>query len=133
MALTLSAAAVNAMADALGTLLNGGRVRIYTSPRPATADTAVTTQTLLAAPTFANPAFAAATGGVITANALTSDSDAAASGTAVWFRAVTSGAATVCDGSVGVTDAADCVLSTLSIIQHGTVSITSCTVTVPEA
>jgi len=132
MALTLSAAAANAMADALGTLLNGGRVRLYSGTRPATADTAITTQVLLAAPTFANPAFASASGGVITANALTSDSDAAASGTASFFRAVTSGAATVLDGSVGTSDA-DCLLSTLTVIQHGTVTVTSCMLTVPEA
>ena len=131
MAVTLSAAAVNAMADALGTLLNGGRVRIYSGTRPATADTAITSQVLLAAPTFANPAFAAASGGVITAHALTTDSDAAASGVATWFRAVTSGAATVCDGSVGTSDA-DCLLSTIVLVQHATCAITSCVLSVPE-
>jgi len=132
MALTLSAAAVNAMADALGTLLDGGSVRLYTSPRPATADTAITTQTLLAAPTFATPAFGAAVAGVITADALTAESDCPASGTAGFFRAVTSDGSVVCDGSVGTSDA-DCVLSTLTILQHGTRSVTSCTLSVPEA
>jgi hypothetical protein len=131
MALTLSAAAANAMGDALGALLNGGHVHLYTSPRPATVDTAITTQTLLAAPTFGNPAFASAVAGVITANALTADASAAASGTAAWFRAVTSAGAAVCDGSVGTSNA-DCILSSTTIIAYGSISVTSCVLTVPE-
>ena len=130
MAITLSATAASTAADALCALLDGGHVRIYDGTRPTTADTAITTQVLLAAPTFGTPAFAAAIAGVSTANALTDDTDAVASGTASWFRAVTSGGASVCDGSVG-TSAADCVLSSLTVIQHGTVSVTSCTYTQP--
>ena len=126
MAITLSAAAASAAADALCALLNGGRVRLYTAPRPATADTALTTQVLLASPTFANPAFAAAVSGVATAHAIVSDSDAAASGTADFFRAVTSGGATICDGSVGTADA-DCILSSVTIVAHGTIAVSSCT------
>src|SRR5213596_2436133 len=126
MAITLSAAAASAAADALTALLNGGRVRLYTAPRPATADTALTTQVLLASPTFANPAFAAAVSGVATAHAIVSDSDAAASGTADFFRAVTSGGATICDGSVGTADA-DCILSSVTIVAHGTIAVSSCT------
>jgi len=132
MALTLSAAAVSAMADALGALLNGGKVRLYSGTRPATADTAVTTQILLAAPTFANPAFAAAVAGVITANPVVDESDVPATGTAIWFRAVTSGGASVCDGTVGMS-AADCILSSTSIVQHGVVTVTSCVLTIPSA
>jgi len=125
-AITLSAAAASVAADALCALLNGGNVRLYDGARPATADTAITTQVLLASPTFANPAFAAAVSGVATANAVVSDTDAAASGTTTWFRAVTSGAASVCDGSVGTADA-DCILSSLTITAHGTVAISSVT------
>jgi hypothetical protein len=132
MALTLSAAAVSAMADALGTLLNGGSARIYSGTRPATANTAITTQTLLAAPTFANPAFSAAVAGVIIAHPMTADSDCVATGTASFFRAVTSGGAAVCDGSVGMSNA-DCILSTTSIVAHAVLSVTSCVLSVPEA
>ena len=124
MAITLSAAAASAGADALCALLNGGHVRLYDGARPITVDTAITTQVLLASPTFANPAFAAAVSGVATANAVVSDTDAAASGTSTWFRAVTSGGASVCDGSVGTADA-DCILSSVSITAHGTVAISS--------
>ena len=124
MAITLSAAAANAAADALCALLNGGHVRLYDGSRPITADTAISTQTLLASPTFGSPAFASAVAGVSTAHAVTDDTDAAASSTATWFRAVTSGAASVFDGSVGTADA-DCLLSSTTIVQHGTVSVTS--------
>jgi cytolysin (calcineurin-like family phosphatase) len=133
MALTLSAAAITAMAgglDALGTLLNGGAVRLYDRFPPATADTAVTTQPLLATVTFTNPAFGAAVAGVITANAMTDESDAWATGTASWFRAVTSGGDPVCDGSVGTRDA-DCLLSTTSIVAHNVVTMTSCVLSSP--
>jgi len=126
MAITLSAAAASAAADALTALLNGGAIHLYTAPRPATADTAISTQVLLASPTFANPAFAAAVSGVATAHAIVSDSDAAASGTADFFRAVTSGGATICDGSVGTADA-DCILSSVTIVAHGTIAVSSCT------
>jgi hypothetical protein len=66
---------------------------------------------------------------VATAHAITDDSDASASGTAGWMRALTSGGATVFDGTVGTSDA-DCILSSVDIIQHGSVSITSCTISV---
>src|SRR5207247_1933356 len=65
-AMTISAAGANASADAVAALLNGGTIRIYTAPQPATADTAITTQTLLASPTLGNPAFTAAVAGVAT-------------------------------------------------------------------
>src|SRR5947208_234930 len=104
-AMTMSAAGTNASADAVTALLNGGTIRIYTAPQPATADTAITTQTLLASPTFGSPAFAAAVAGVSTANAITADPSASASGTANWARFVTSGGATVYDGLVGLSAA----------------------------
>jgi hypothetical protein len=126
MAVTLSATAASTAADALCALLNAGHVRLYDGARPATADTAITTQVLLASPTFGNPAFAASVSGVATANAITSDTNAAASGVTTWFRAVKSDGSTVCDGSVGTANA-DCILSSTTIVQHGTVAITSVT------
>ena len=125
-----TSAAATAGADAVCALLDGGSILIYDGTQPATADTAITTQTLLATLTFADPAFAAAVAGVATANAVTDDDDAAASGEATWMRALTSIGVAVFDGSVG-TSGADCNLSSISIIQHGQVSITSCTLTYP--
>jgi len=120
-------AAQNAAADAVCALLNGGTIKIYTSPQPATADTAITTQTLLATMTFGSPAFASAVVGVATAHAVTDDSDADNSGTAAFFRTLTSAAAPVFDGTVGTSDSFDCVLSSTSIIAHGICSLTSVT------
>src|SRR5438552_11470475 len=132
-AMTVSAAGANASADAVAALLNGGTIRIYTAPRPSSADVAVTTQTLLASPTFGNPAFAAAVAGVATAHAITADPSAAASGTASWARFVTSGGATVYDGTVGTTTATGiaCRLPSLTITATHSVSVTSATYRTP--
>jgi len=132
-----TSAAATAGADAVCALLDGGSILIYSGTRPASPDVAITTQVLLATLEFADPAFAAAVAGVATANAITDDSDADASGEATWFRTVTSADTSVWDGFVGVRDLPtvgdryDCELSSADIIQHGTVSITSCVFTFP--
>jgi hypothetical protein len=122
----LSAAAASVAADALCAMLDGGAVLIYDGDQPATADTAVTTQTLLAEATFADPAFAAAVDGVATAKPIDSEADAPAGGEAAWVRCVTSGGDPVFDGSVGTSDA-DCILSSVTITAHQVVTISSCT------
>ena len=127
---SLSNAAATAAIDAVTALLNAGTVNLYTTPIPADANTALTSQTLLATCTFANPAFPAAVAGVATANALVNDTDANAIGTASFFRAFTSGAAVMFQGTCGASSSFDCVLSNVAIVQHGTVSITSCVLTV---
>jgi hypothetical protein len=120
-----SNAAVNAEADALAALFNGGKLRIYDGAQPATADTALGAQVKLAELTFANPAFAAAAAGLLTANAITTDVDAAATGTASWFRAVKSdGVTVIMDGSVGLA-ASDLILDAVAIAQHADVACTS--------
>jgi hypothetical protein len=124
-----SNAAVNAAADAVCTLLNSGKLRIYDGTQPATANTAITTQTLLAELTFNATAFGAASNGVATANSITADSSADATGTASWFRAVKSdGTTAVFDGSVG-TSSADLVLNSVNISSGAQVSVTSFTYT----
>lgn len=124
-----SNAAVSAAADAVTTLLNSGKLRIYDGTQPATADTAITTQTLLAELTFGSTAFGAASNGVSTANAITADTSADASGTATWFRALKSdGSTPVFDGSVG-TSSADLVLNSTSISSGAQVSVTAFTYT----
>lgn len=96
-------AAANAACDAMAALVNSGYLRVYDGSQPATADTAIGAQTLLAELTFANPAFGAAVAGVATANAIGSDASANASGTATWFRTFkTDGTTPVWDGTVGV-------------------------------
>jgi len=125
-------AAVNAAADAACALLNGGKLRIYDGSQPATADTAVGGQVLLAELTFGNPAFGAASGGVAAANAITKDSSADASGTAAWFRALKSDNTPVFDGSIGTANC-DLNLNRTDIQSGGEVSVSSLSYTQPKS
>ena len=127
MALTprLSNTGANAAADAVTVLLNSGKLRIYDGTQPATADTAITTQTQLAELTFNSTAFAGAIAGAATANAITGDTTADATGTATWFRALKSdGSTVVFDGSVG-TSGANINLNSVAISAGAAVSVSS--------
>lgn len=125
-------AAANAAADAVCALANSGLLRIYDGTQPATADTAVSTQTLLAELTLNSTAFGAAVAGVATANSITSDSTADASGTATWFRVVKSDGTTVLwDGSVG-TSGCDLNLNTAAIEAGAVVAVTALTYTISK-
>lgn len=130
-------AAARAAVAAVGALLNGGQIRIYTGSQPAEADAAAT-GTLLATATLSATAFGAATdanpGGRITANAITGDIAIDANGTAGWFRAVTSGGTAVIDGNITATGGGgDMTLASTSLVQNGTFDVTSWTITMPEA
>lgn len=121
---------VNAEADAVGNALNSGYLRIYDGSQPANADTAVSTQVLLAELRLNADAFGAAVAGVITANAIIDDSSANATGTATWARVLASDGTTVWfDGSVG-TSAANVIVNTTSIVTGAVVSCSSLTFTV---
>lgn len=123
---------VNTEADAFAALFNSGKLRIYDGSQPATADTAITSQTLLAELTFNATAFGAAALGVLTANAITGDTDADATGTAAWFRAVKSdGSTKLMDGSVG-TSGCDLNLNSVAIQQHAEVDCSSFTITLSK-
>jgi hypothetical protein len=114
----------NASANAVTALLSGGWIRIYAGAQPATADTALTTQILLASIKLGTPAFAAAVAGIAAGNPVTPDLDIDASGTGTWFRAVKSdGTTPVYDGSVGLLGS-DLNLSSVTFLQHGSVTIT---------
>jgi hypothetical protein len=122
-------AAANAACNAMAALLNTGYLRIYDGTQPATADTAIDTQVLLAELRFSATAYGNAVAGVATANAITQDSSANATGTASWFRALGSdGTSVVYDGSVG-TATADLVLNTTAIVIGASVSVTALTLT----
>lgn len=121
--------AANAACDAMAALANSGKLRIYDGSQPATADTAIGAQVLLAELTMNATAFGSAVAGVATANAITTDSSADATGTATWFRMTQSNGTTViCDGSVG-TSGADLNLNTTSIVAGAAVAVTSFTLT----
>lgn len=129
----LSNAAVNAEADALAPLLNTGYLRIYDGSQPATADTALGAQVLLAELRFNATAFPAAAAGVLTANAITADASANAAGTASWFRALKSDGTTVMmDGTVG-TATSNLILTTTTISVGLTVSCSSFVHTIAKA
>src|ERR1051326_1034384 len=131
--LKLSNAAVSVEADAFSDLLDNGYLRIYTGTQPATADTALSSNTLLAELRFANPASGAGVNGVITFSAITSDTDADATGTATFFRAFKSdGTSVVMDGSVGTTGC-DLNINSTAIQIHAQVDVTSFTHTVPKS
>lgn len=67
----LADATVNAQANALATLCNGGFIKIYNGTQPATADTPLSGNTLGVTLTFDATAFSPANSGVLTANAIT--------------------------------------------------------------
>lgn len=100
----MAAAIVNSQANLIITALANGYCRIYSGAQPATADTAIGAQVLLAEPRFAATAAPAPVNGLITFNAMVADSSANNTGTAAWFRAFQSdGTTVVMDGTVGAT------------------------------
>lgn len=128
-----------AQADAVGAKCNNGYLEIYSGSQPTDANTAVTSQVLLATLRFASTAFGASVASgttpsrvaTATANAI-SDVSASASGTAAWCRALKSdGTSVVMDGTVG-TSGCDLNLVDTSLTSGETVSISSFTVAVPE-
>lgn len=129
----LTNAAANAAANATTAQLNTGWLRIYDGTQPATADTAIGAQVVLAELRFNATAFGAAALGVATANAITSDTAANATGTASWFRAFQSdGTTVVLDGSVGTSDA-NIVLNSVAISSGAAVSVSAFTYTQAKA
>jgi hypothetical protein len=84
-------------------LLNGGTAQLYDGERPANVDVAVTTQNLAVTLTFGNPAFGAASNGLITANALTGARGVyQPSATVTWGRCFASdGTTPICDFNCG--------------------------------
>lgn len=105
-------------------------MRLYDGSQPATADTAVTTQTLLCELTFNATSAGSAASGVATFNAVTADASANASGTPTWFRALKSdGTTPVFDGTVGLVSGYDCIIDAVPIVAGATVSVTTMTYT----
>jgi hypothetical protein len=131
MALNLKYSALlrNAKLDAITTQVGGaGLLRIYDGAQPATPETAIGAQVLLAELVCGTPFAGAAAAGVLTANAITADASANATGTAAWFRLLTSGAVAKIDGTVG-TSGTDLIIDNTSIVAGQNVSATSLTIT----
>ena len=104
--------------------LAGGEIRLYTSARPADADTALTSQTLLVTFEVPTPA-GTVTAGVFTGAAI-DQAMVAADGTPAFARLVDSSGTVIGDADVGVTGSGAFVqLDNLSLAQGGYVSVTS--------
>lgn len=101
----LALQAATAAANAVCSQLNNGYIRFYTAPKPATPETALANQVLLAEPRFGQTAFGVAVGGVATANAIIDEDSTPAGGTVAWARLVKAdGTTVVADCTVGVGD-----------------------------
>lgn len=122
------------MAEAITTRIGtSGKIIIYgNSPaEPATADTALSGQAVLATFTLSATAFGAASNGVITLSGVPLTVAASASGTAAFFRIFKSdGTTCIAQGTVG-TSGAQLNLNTLTITSSVNVTITSGTITMP--
>jgi len=132
--LRITATARNAMLDALNARINlgagAGTLKLYSGTQPATGDTALSGNTLLATLTFADPAAPAAAAGTLTFSTITEDSAADAAATATFARILDSDGNAVFDGDVG-TSGALVNLNTTTIATGGPVRITSFTITIP--
>ena len=107
-----------------------GLIDIYNGTIPATAATAVTTQTKLGTLTFTDPC-GSVTSGVFTASAITQDSSADATGTASWARIKDSTGATVCDIDITSTGGGGLLqLNTVNIIAAKPIIVTDLTLSV---
>lgn len=101
----LAIATVNAQANTLAALCNSGFIKVYDGTQPATADTAISGNTLGVTMTFGATAFGAPVSGLLTANPITSGV-AAASITPTWARIFKSdGTTVVMDVSAGAAGA----------------------------
>lgn len=131
----LTNAAASAAADAVVDLVDAGagagKIRIYSGTPPATADTALSGNTLLAELAMSDPAFGPASNGVATASAISNDTAADATGTATFFRVLDSNNVVIFQGTVD-TASADLVVNTTSFVAGAIVSISSFTYTQPK-
>lgn len=119
------------MLTALIDNLNTGKLRIYAGTRPTDADTALSSNTLLAELTFAATSFPAPSAGTLTANAIVQDSSADAAGTASFARLFEAdGVTVVMDLSVGVSGA-ELNFATLTFAIGLIVQVTSLTISLP--
>jgi hypothetical protein len=116
--------AVNAEADAVCRLLDGGSLDLYDGSQPGSADSPITTQVRLSRMQFGSPAFFPASNGIAKANTMSADPAAEGTGTATWFRAVSADGRTVFDGSVGKSDA-DVIVNTADVVKNAIVSLAS--------
>lgn len=120
-------AVLNGFLDTLNTRLgSGGLLRFYSGTKPATADAALSGNTLLAELALSATPFGAAASRAVTAAAITTDTSADATGTATWAAFVKSDGTRVLDVTVGETaDSADITVDNKSFQSGADISVTS--------
>ena len=121
---TLKNARLNAITTAIGT---SGLLIVYSGTQPATPDTALSGNTVLATLSLSSTFAPGASGGVLTASTITS-ATAGNTGTATWASLTTSGGTRIVDMSVG-TSGADLNLATVGITSGTTIAVSSLTIT----
>ena len=105
---------------------SGAKIHIYDGTQPANANTAISTQTLLATLDVSG-SFGTDSNGTITVSSV-GNSTAVATGTASFFRITKSDNTTVVmDGSVGTSNA-DMIFNTVSFVTGDIVAISSGTI-----
>lgn len=113
--------------ELLASWLDGGRIDVLSGTRPATADTAITTQTLLVSIALPDPA-GTVSDGVWEADAIEA-AMIVADGTAAWARLFDAADAVVADVDVGITNSdAALWLDNLSLVTGGLVTVTGLTI-----
>jgi hypothetical protein len=132
--LKYSAVLKNAQQAAITTTVGANAlINIYAGSQPASPDTAITSQTLLATLTCAATFAPAPSGGVLTLNGITSGTGTAGAGAgtaATFFRITTSGGTAHVDGTCGVGSGYDMnFVGSASIATGQTVSDSSFTLT----
>lgn len=101
-----------------------GKLKLYTGTMPATVDTALSGNTLLAVLTCSSTFAAAAGAHTLTANTITSDTSADGTGTVTWGTVTTSADTRVIDFDVG-TSATSMIIDNTSINAGQVVSCSS--------
>jgi hypothetical protein len=135
----ISAAAAIAMANAITALVDDGSVlRIYSGAMPASVDTALSGQTLLAEFPLASPdafqdAVDTVNGAVATGNAVAAQ-DALATGVAAWGTVVNSSDVRVWDGDASLPAGTGAIkISSLNLTAGVEISVISLSYTQPKA
>lgn len=130
----IAVATRNSMLDNLRTNMDAdagaATIKIYSGTQPATADTALSGNTLLGTLTCTDPVAPSASGGTLTFSSITQDSSADASGTATFARIADNSGDTIFDCDVG-TSGATINLNTTTIVAGGPIAITSFTISIP--
>lgn len=128
-----SYAACNSECSGLETLVNSGKLRIYSGTVPTNADDSIGAATLLAELTMNADSFGTPSNGAMTANAITADSSADNTGTASFWRLWDS-AGTTCylQGTCGVGASYDMNMNSASVQAGANVSVSSFTYTAPR-